>query len=97
MCKTPLPEIYSEEPPAQQRQYKSDLSNLQTTLSLFLGKRPTSKGSPFQVEGPHTMEYARRCLVTAVARGTKSWPETMEQSARRPDTLDRFNNISWFQ
>jgi len=34
------------------------------------------------------MENARRCLITGAARGTKSWPETEEWRARRPDTLD---------
>src|SRR6218665_1889155 len=61
--------------PAQPRRYKSVLSNL--------GRRRTSKESPFQVEG-QTMENARRYLVAVVVRGTKSWPETEE---RRPDTL----------
>jgi len=32
------------------------------------------------------MENARHCLVAVVARGTKSWPETEERKARRPDT-----------
>src|SRR6218665_982716 len=45
-------------PPAQPRRYRSVLSNLQITLSLFLGKRWISKGSPFQVEGP-TMENGK--------------------------------------
>src|SRR6218665_812831 len=61
--KAPLQEIYSEVPPAQPRRHRSVLSNLQNTLSLFLGRIRISKGSPFQVEGP-TMENARRCLVT---------------------------------
>src|SRR6218665_285137 len=49
--KAPLQEIYSEAPPAQPRRYRSVLSNLQNALSLFLGRRRISKGSPFQVEG----------------------------------------------
>ena len=60
--KAPLQEIYSEVPPAQPWRYRSVLSNLQNTLSLFLGRRRISKGRPFQVEGP-TLENARRCLV----------------------------------
>src|SRR6218665_1142803 len=63
------------------------LSNLQNALSLFLGRRRISKGSPFQVEGP-TMENARRCLVAALARGTNSWPVTEERRARRPGRPD---------
>ena len=55
-------EIYSEAPPAQPRRYRLVLCNLQNALSLFLGRRRISKGSPFQVVGP-TMENARRCLV----------------------------------
>src|SRR6218665_1456323 len=42
------------------------LSNLKNALSLFLGRRRISKGSPFQVEGP-TIENARRCLVAVEA------------------------------
>src|SRR6218665_3983911 len=57
--KAPLQEIYSEAPSAQPRRYRSVLSNLKNALSLFLGRRWISKGSPFQVEGP-TMENARR-------------------------------------
>src|SRR6218665_1615279 len=67
--KAPLQEIYSEAPPAQPRQYISVLSNLQNTLSLFLGRRRISKGSLFQIP---TMENARHCLVAVVARGTNS-------------------------
>src|SRR6218665_2014647 len=68
--KAPLQEIYSESPPAHPRRCKSVLSNLQNALSLFLGRRRISKGSPFQVEGP-TMENARRSLVAVVARCTR--------------------------
>src|SRR6218665_2414347 len=86
--KAPLEEIYSEAPPAQPWRYRSVLSNLQNTLSLFLGRIWISKGSPFHVEGP-TIENARRCLVAFLARGTNSWPVTEERRARppgRPDT-----------
>ena len=42
--------------------------NLQNaSFSPFLGRRRTSKGSPFQVEGP-TMENARRCLAEVVVK-----------------------------
>jgi len=64
--KAPLQEVYSEAPPAQLRQYRSVLSNLQKALSLLLGRRLTSKGSPLQVDGP-TMENARCCLVAVLA------------------------------
>jgi len=70
-----LQEIYSEAPPAQPGRYRSVLSNLQNALSLFLGRRRISKGSPFQVKGP-TMENAQRCLVAVLAWGTNSWPVT---------------------
>jgi len=33
------------------------------------------------------MENAWHCLVAVVAQGTKSWLETEERRARRPDTL----------
>src|SRR6218665_2897515 len=75
--KAPLQEIYSEAPPAQPRQYRSVLSNLQNALSLFLGRIRISKGSSFQVGGP-TMENARRCLVAVLARGTNSWPVAVQ-------------------
>src|SRR6218665_244991 len=60
-----LQKIYSEAPPAQPRRYRSVFSNLQNALSLFLGRRRISKGSPLQVVGP-TMENARRCLVAVL-------------------------------
>ena len=81
--KAPLQEIYS----AQPRRYRSVLSNLQNALSLFLGRRRISKGSPFQVERP-TMENVRRCLVAVLARGTNSWPVAEERRARRPGRPD---------
>src|SRR6218665_1312286 len=81
--KAPFQEIYPEAPPAQPRRYRSVLSNLQNALSLFLGRRRISKGSPFQVEVP-TMENARRCLVVVLARGANSWPVTEGRRARRP-------------
>src|SRR6218665_2659534 len=83
----PLQEIYSEAPPAQPLRYRSVLSNLQSAVSLFLGRIRISKGSPFQVEGS-TMENARRCLVAVLARGTKSWPVAEERRARRPGRPD---------
>src|SRR6218665_233504 len=85
--KASLQEIYSEAPPAQPWRYRSVLSNLQNALSLFLGRRQISKGSPFQVEGP-TMENARRCLVAGLAPGTNSWPVAEERRARRPGRPD---------
>src|SRR6218665_2752960 len=58
--------------PSPTTRYRLVSTNLQNALSLFLDSRRISKGNPFQVEGP-TMENARRCLVAAVARGTKIW------------------------
>jgi len=87
ICKVPLKEIYSEAPPAQPRCNRSVLSNLQNALSLILGRRRLSKGSPFQVEGP-TMENAWCCLVAVLARGTNSWPVTEEWRGRHPGRPD---------
>src|SRR6218665_591511 len=69
--KVHLQETYSEASPVQPRRYKLVLNKLLNAFALFLGRRRTSKGIPFQVEGA-TMERARRCLVAIVARGTKS-------------------------
>jgi len=63
------------------------LSNLKNALSLFLGRRRISKGSPFQVEGP-TIENARRCLVAVEAWCTDNWPVTEERRVRRPGRPD---------
>src|SRR6218665_598484 len=56
--KAPLQEIYPEAPPAQPRRYRSVMSSLQNALSLFLGRRRISKGSPFQVVGTNNGECA---------------------------------------
>src|SRR6218665_1605545 len=56
--KVPLQEIYSEAPPAQPRRYRSVLSNLQNTLSLFLGRRRISKGESIPGGGTNNGECA---------------------------------------
>lgn len=69
--KAPLQETYSDAPLSQLLQNKLVLSNLQNAVTLFIGRRQTSIGSPFQVEGP-TMENVQCCLVEVVTQGTKS-------------------------
>src|SRR6218665_2843923 len=97
--KAPLQEIYSEAPPVQPRRYRSVLSNLQNALSLFIGRRRISKGSPCQVEGP-TMENSRHFLVAVLARGTNrnyslktpiQHPHTTPSAA--PSSLNHSENV----
>src|SRR6218665_3321937 len=71
-------------------------ASVQNALSLFLGRRRISKGSPFQEKGP-TMENARLCLVAALARGSNnSWPVTEERRAWRPGIPDRPTEVNRF-
>src|ERR1700735_3175485 len=65
----PLQGIYSEALPTLARRKRTVLRLERNTDGIDLGRRRSSRGSPFQVEGPRT-EKARFCLMEVRANGT---------------------------
>src|SRR6218665_2328880 len=70
------------------------LSSLQNALSLFLGRRRISKGSPFQVEEP-TIENARRCLLAVLIMGVWGQSPTFNMLLHSADTRCMLTGEGW--
>jgi len=54
-----------------------------TERDMVLGKRRSSRGKPFQIEGP-TTEKARFCIMKVRAKGTRRRPCSDERRDREP-------------
>src|ERR1700733_4675025 len=74
---TLLQRIYSEALPTPTRRKRTVLRLERNTDEIDLGRRLSSRGSPFQVERPRT-EKARFCLIEVRANGTWRRPCTDE-------------------
>src|ERR1700733_14781505 len=82
----PLQEIYSEALPTPVRRKRTVLRLERNTDGIDLGRRRSSRGSPFQVKGPRT-EKARFCLMEVRANGTRRRPCSDERSDLEPLAL----------
>src|ERR1043165_7033420 len=69
----PLQENYSEALPTPARPKRAVLMCEKNIGEKVLGKRRSSRGRPFQVEGP-TTKKARFCIVEVRAKGTSRRP-----------------------
>src|SRR5688572_14421947 len=74
----PLQDIYSEALPAQPRLKRKVFREVLNAGEEFLGRRRSSRGSPFQILGP-TTEKARCCIVEVRANGTLRSPRAAER------------------
>src|SRR3984885_10657330 len=90
----PLQGIYSEALPTPARRKRTGLELERNTDGIDLWRRRSSKGSPFQVEGPRT-EKARFCLVEVRANGTWRRPCSDERSDLEPPALRSVQQHSW--
>src|ERR1043165_10141682 len=77
----PLQENYSEALPTPARLKRAVLRCEKNIGEKVLGKRRSSRGRPFQVEGP-TAKKARFCIVEVRARGTSRRPCSDERRDR---------------
>ena len=78
----PLQGIYSEAPTLAWRK-RTVLRLERNTDGIDLWRRRSSRGNPFQVEGPRT-EKARFCLMAVQANGTWRRPCSDERSDLEP-------------
>src|ERR1700733_15029059 len=82
----PLQGIYSEALPTLARRKRTVLRLERNTEGIDLERRRSSRGSPFQVEGPRT-EKALFCLMEVRANGTCRRPCSDERSDLEPPAL----------
>src|ERR1700733_2648123 len=90
----PLQRIYSEALPTPARRKRMVLRLERNTDGIDLWRRRSSRGNPFQVEGPRT-EKARFCLVEVRANGTWRRLCSDERSDLVPPALRTVRESSW--
>src|SRR6218665_389315 len=82
MCR-PFKKDYSEALPTPVRLKRTVFKREKNERDKVLGKRRSSSGRPFQVEGP-TTEKAQFCLVKVRAKGRWRRPWSDERRDREP-------------